>query len=105
MNRSEVFRLIKRKIRRFCESPLEPSAAEARSLIWQLNELVDEVTTVESPTLDRLKREAFDRLISLGVLIRCCSVCKLPLFDCRCARKSETYVTLNHSVIKELGIV
>ena len=104
MTRGEAVVIIKAKVRKFCDASLEPSAAEARALIWEVNNLVDDVATVNTVPLDALRREAFDQLLVLGILVRCCARCRKPCVECICRRKGDTFIMLNRSLINELEI-
>ncbi len=102
MTRGEAYRLIKVKLRGFCESTHEPSADAARALIWQLNDLVDHVTTESGPILKTIKARAFEQLSALGLLIRRCRRCEKNLTVCKCTGKRASFLDVDRRILKEL---
>ena len=102
MKRGEAYQAIKRKIRRYCESTLEPSASAANKLIWELNGIVDRVQTDSGPTLPGIKTKALSALLELGLLIRKCISCRSPVADCRCSTQGELYLDVDQRVLVRL---
>lgn len=103
MLRSEAYRLIKEKVRRFCDASIEPSDGAARKLVFELNDIVDHVNTDSGPTLAGMRAKALEALFETGILVRKCNGCKNPIGDCTCGRKRSTSVELNHAVLRKLG--
>jgi hypothetical protein len=102
MFRGEAYRLIKDKIRRFCDASIEPSDGAARKLIFQLSDIVDQVHTDSGPTLAGMSASAIDSLFETGLLVRRCSACKEAVSACQCAKKRRTYLELDRARLRAL---
>lgn len=109
MTRSEAYTLVKAKLRRFCEATHEPSDAASRKLVWELNAIVDEVNTDSGPTLNDIKKKAFDALIETGLLVRKCRKCRDKVSVCFCIeytglspRKRRTFLDLDRAALRRL---
>jgi hypothetical protein len=102
MLRAEAFRLLKSKIRRFCEASIEPSGEAARALLFELNDVIDHVHTDTGPTLIGMKTAAIEGLFETGLLVRKCSACKEPVAACKCARRRRTYLEVDRARLREL---
>jgi hypothetical protein len=102
MLRSEAYRLLKDKIRRFCDASIEPSDGAARKLIFELSDIVDHVHTDTGPTIVGMRTAAIEGLFETGLLVRKCSACKEPVAACKCARRRRTYLEVDRVRLREL---
>jgi hypothetical protein len=107
MLRGEAYRLLKDKIRRFCDASIEPSDGAARKLIFELSDIVDQVRTDSGPTLAGMGAKAIESLFETGLLVRKCSACKEPVSVCKCARgravpRRHTYLELDRARLRAL---
>ncbi len=106
VTRAEAYNHLKTKIRRFCEASLEPSDDAARKLIWELNDVVDQVNTDSGPTLVGIKAKAIDSLFEAGLLVRKCRTCRCEILMCKCgAKRRRTYLVINRDMLRRLGSI